>query len=54
VAWTIRGCAGASKLRAAVQDLDSPERLEALFDAALAAGESDQGWFRPVFTSGEG
>jgi tRNA-dihydrouridine synthase B len=54
VAWTIRGCAGASRLRAAVQDLDSPERLEALFDAALLAGESDQGWFRPVFTSGEG
>jgi tRNA-dihydrouridine synthase B len=54
VAWTIRGCAGASKLRAAVQDLDSPERLEALFDAAIAAGQSDQGWFRPVFTSGEG
>ncbi len=54
VAWTIRGCAGASKLRAAVQDLDTPERLEELFDAALAAGESDQGWFRPVFTSGEG
>jgi tRNA-dihydrouridine synthase B len=54
VAWTIRGCAGASRLRAAVQDLDSPERLEELFDAALAAGESPQGWYRPVFTSGEG
>jgi tRNA-dihydrouridine synthase B len=54
VAWTIRGCAGASRLRAAVQDLDSPERLDALFAAAVAAGESAQGWYRPVFTSGEG
>jgi len=54
VAWTIRGCAGASRLRAAVQDLDSRERLEELFGAALAAGESATGFFRPVFTSGEG
>lgn len=54
VAWTIRGCAGASRLRAAVQDMDSPERVDALFDAALAAGESPQGLFRPIFTSGEG
>jgi len=54
VAWTIRGCAGASRLRAAVQDLDSRERLDELFDAAVVAGESPQGFFRPVFTSGEG
>lgn len=54
VAWTIKGCAGASRLRAAVQDLDSRERLDALFEAAVAAGESAQGWFQPVFTSGEG
>jgi tRNA-dihydrouridine synthase B len=54
VAWTIRGCAGASRLRAAVQDLDTPERVDELFDAALAAGQSSGGWFRPVFTSGEG
>ncbi|HEY2702601.1 MAG TPA: tRNA dihydrouridine synthase DusB [Candidatus Dormibacteraeota bacterium] len=54
VAWTIRGCAGASRLRAAVQDLDTPERVDELFDAALATGESSGGWFRPVFTSGEG
>jgi tRNA-dihydrouridine synthase B len=54
VAWTIKGCAGASRLRAAVQDLDSRERLDALFDAALAAGEAPHGWYRPVFTSGEG
>ena len=54
VAWTIKGCAGASRLRAAVQDLDSRERLDALFEAAVAAGESAQGWYQPVFTSGEG
>jgi tRNA-dihydrouridine synthase B len=54
VAWTIRGCAGASKLRAAVQDLESRERLDELFAAAIAAGESPNGFFRPVFTSGEG
>jgi tRNA-dihydrouridine synthase B len=54
VAWTIRGCAGASKLRAEVQSIESPERVDELFDAALAAGESDTGFFRPVFTSGEG
>ncbi len=54
VAWTIRGCAGASRLRAAVQDLDSRERLEELFAAAEAAGERPEGAFRPIFTSGEG
>lgn len=54
VAWTIKGCAGAARLRAMVQDLDSPERLDQLFDLALASGEAPAGWFRPVFTSGEG
>jgi len=54
VAWTIRGCAGAARLRAMVQDLDTRARLDEIFDLALAAGQSDQGWFQPVFTSGEG
>jgi tRNA-dihydrouridine synthase B len=54
VAWTIKGCNGAARLRAMVQGLDSPERLEELFDLALACGERPEGWFAPVFTSGEG
>ncbi|HKR99499.1 MAG TPA: tRNA dihydrouridine synthase DusB [Candidatus Dormibacteraeota bacterium] len=54
VAWTVRGCDGAARLRAQVQDLDSRERLHSLLDQALAAGQAPQGFFRPVFTSGEG
>lgn len=54
VAWTIRGCAGASRLRARVQDMDSRERLDELFDEALRSGEHPAGRFRPLFTSGEG
>jgi tRNA-dihydrouridine synthase B len=54
VAWTIRGCAGAARLRARVQDLDSRERLEALWADALSSGEHPNGRFRPIFTSGEG
>ena len=54
VAWAIRGCAGAARLRARVQFLDSLERLEDLWADALASGEHPSGRFRPVFTSGEG
>jgi len=54
VAWTIKGCNGAARLRAMVQNLDTRERLEDLFDQALRAGLGPQGWFRPVFTSGDG
>ncbi len=54
VAWTIKGCTGAARLRAAVQGLDSRERLDALWDEALAAGIGPEGWFTPVFTSGDG
>ena len=54
VAWTIKGCNGAARLRALVQHLDTRERLDALFDLALRAGQGPQGWFRPVFSSGEG
>jgi tRNA-dihydrouridine synthase B len=54
VAWTIRGCAGASRLRAEVQTMDSRERLEELLDRALAAGPRQEGWFHPAFISGEG
>jgi hypothetical protein len=54
VAWTIRGCAGAARLRAEVQTMDTRERLDALLDRALAAGPRPEGLFRPVFVSGEG
>jgi tRNA-dihydrouridine synthase B len=54
VAWTIRGCAGAARLRAEVQTMDTRERLDALLDRALTAGPRPEGWFRPVFVSGEG
>lgn len=54
VAWTIRGCAGAARLRAEVQTMDTRERLDALLDRALATGPRPEGWFRPVFVSGEG
>jgi tRNA-dihydrouridine synthase B len=54
VAWTIKGCNGAARLRSMVQDLDSRDRLEELFQLALDSGERPEGWFAPVFTSGEG
>jgi len=54
VSWTIRGCAGAARLRAEVQGMDTRERLDALLDSALAAGPRPEGWFQPVFVSGEG
>jgi tRNA-dihydrouridine synthase B len=54
VAWTIKGCNGAARLRSMVQDMDSRERMEELFDLALESGQRPEGWFAPVFTSGEG
>jgi tRNA-dihydrouridine synthase len=54
VAWTVRGCAGAARLRAEVQTMDSRERLDDLLDRALAAGPRPEGWFQPLFVSGEG
>jgi tRNA-dihydrouridine synthase B len=54
VAWTIKGCNGAARLRSMVQDMDTRERMEELFDLALAAGQRPEGWYAPVFTSGEG
>ena len=54
VAWTIKGCNGAARLRAKVQGLDTRERLDELFDEALRAGLGPGGWFRPVFISGDG
>jgi tRNA-dihydrouridine synthase B len=54
VAWTIKGCNGAARLRSMVQDMDSRERMEELFDLALASGQRPEGWYAPVFTSGEG
>jgi tRNA-dihydrouridine synthase B len=54
VAWTIKGCNGAARLRAMVQDLDSRDRLDELLGLALSSGQRPEGWFQPVFTSGEG
>jgi tRNA-dihydrouridine synthase B len=54
VSWTVRGCAGASRLRAQVSVLGSPDEVDAILEAAVAAGEGPHGYFRPVFTSGEG
>lgn len=54
VAWTIKGCAGASRLRAMVQDMTNPEALNQIWELALAAGINEDGWYQPVFTSGEG
>jgi tRNA-dihydrouridine synthase B len=54
VAWSIKGCNGAARLRAMVQDLDSLDMLDTIFERALGAGLGPQGWYRPVFTSGEG
>jgi tRNA-dihydrouridine synthase B len=54
VAWTIKGCAGAAKLRAMVQEMNSREALESIWQRTLDAGIASQGWFQPVFTSGEG
>jgi tRNA-dihydrouridine synthase B len=54
VTWTVRGCNGAARLRAQVQGLDSRRRLHDLLDAALASGQAPGGWFRPLFSSGDG
>ncbi|MBV8301492.1 MAG: tRNA-dihydrouridine synthase, partial [Candidatus Dormibacteraeota bacterium] len=54
VAWAVKGCAGAARLRALVQTLETPEQLDALFEQALTAGPGTDGWFQPVFTSGDG
>ena len=54
VAWAVKGCNGAARLRARVQELDSRERLDALLAAALHAGLGPAGWYQPIFTSGEG
>jgi len=54
VAWTIKGCNGAARLRAQVQSLETFSHIESLLDEARAAGLGPQGWFRPVFTSGDG
>jgi nifR3 family TIM-barrel protein len=54
VAWAVKGCNGAARLRARVQEMDTRERLDALLESALGAGLGPDGWYRPVFTSGEG
>ena len=54
VAWAVKGCNGAARLRARVQEMSTRERLDALLDSAISAGLGPDGWYRPVFTSGEG
>jgi len=54
VAWTIKGCGGAARLRAMVQGLDTRRDLDEILDQALTAGIGPQGWFQPLLTSGEG
>jgi tRNA-dihydrouridine synthase B len=54
VAWTIRGCNGAARLRAMVQTLITRADLDEILDRALGAGLGPTGWFQPVFVSGEG
>ena len=54
VAWTIKGCNGAAKLRAMVQNLVTRSDLDAILGQARAAGLGPGGWFQPIFTSGEG
>jgi tRNA-dihydrouridine synthase B len=54
VAWTIKGCNGAARLRAMVQGLTVRADLDAILDLALAAGLGPSGWFLPLFISGEG
>ena len=54
VSWTIKGCNGAAKLRAMVQTLVTRADLDAILGQALAAGLGPGGWFKPIFTSGEG
>jgi tRNA-dihydrouridine synthase B len=54
VAWTIKGCSGAARLRAMVQGLETRADLEAILGAALTAGPGPNGWFQPIFTSGDG
>jgi len=54
VAWTIKGCNGAARLRAMVQSLNTRTDLDDILGQALAAGLGPKGWFQPVFISGEG
>ena len=54
VAWAVKGCNGAARLRARVQDLDTLEQLDELLESALLSGLGPSGWFTPVFTSGDG
>ncbi|MGI8847802.1 MAG: tRNA dihydrouridine synthase DusB [Candidatus Dormibacteria bacterium] len=54
VAWTIKGCNGAARLRSLVQGLESIADLDRILDEALAAGLGPEGWFHPAFVSGEG
>jgi tRNA-dihydrouridine synthase B len=54
VAWAIKGCDGATRLRARVAELFTQADLDELFEDVLKAGEGPGGWHRPNFTSGEG
>ena len=54
VAWAVKGCNGAERLLERVQEMDTRARLDALLDSAVGAGLGPDGWYRPIFTSGEG
>jgi len=54
VAWAIKGFNGASALRAEVATLRTVADLDRIFDRAREAGLGPEGWFMPLFTSGEG
>ena len=45
VAWTVKGCSRAARLRAMVQNLETRADLDALLAQALAAGPGPAGWF---------
>lgn len=54
VSWTIKGCAGAARLRQMVQGLETLGDVDAILDQATLAGERSEGPFLPIFISGEG
>lgn len=54
LAWTIKGCAHAARLRTSLQEATTGSEMERIFDDVLESGEATSGWFQPTFISGEG
>lgn len=54
LAWTIKGCKGAARLRSRVQDVSARADVDELLTLALESGPREEGVFLPIFTSGEG